>query len=94
MPDKNYTRCGRDCLRCWRNRIKHGNPLFSSADNPVIVFPEGKNIEEQEIIEWKAKQTRKTAIKEKKRERLEKQRERRAGKIIDRLDRKLNKLNF
>jgi hypothetical protein len=26
MPDKRYTRgCGTTCLRCWRNRLKHGN---------------------------------------------------------------------
>lgn len=26
MPDKRYKPgCGRECLRCWRNRLKHGN---------------------------------------------------------------------
>jgi hypothetical protein len=91
MPDKNYTQCGRDCLRCWRNRLKHANINHSSAENPIIVYPTGNNIEEQEIIEWKAKEARKNVIKEKKQDKLEKQRERRAGKIIDKLDRKLKR---
>jgi hypothetical protein len=26
MPDKRFSRgCGTSCLRCWRNRLKHGN---------------------------------------------------------------------
>jgi len=24
MPDKRHT-CGKLCIRCWRNRLKHGN---------------------------------------------------------------------
>lgn len=28
MPDKNYLpNCGKDCTRCWRNKLKHGNKL-------------------------------------------------------------------
>ncbi len=26
MPDKIYKRCGKDCVRCWRNKLKHANP--------------------------------------------------------------------
>lgn len=27
MPDKNYkTGCGKECVRCWRNKLKHANP--------------------------------------------------------------------
>jgi len=28
MPDKNYKRgCGKNCLRCWRNKLKHANKV-------------------------------------------------------------------
>jgi GNAT superfamily N-acetyltransferase len=28
MPDKRYVRgCGSSCIRCWRNRLKHANPI-------------------------------------------------------------------
>ena len=33
MPDKNYSSqnhkkgCGKNCIRCWRNKLKHGNKL-------------------------------------------------------------------
>ena len=28
MPDKNYLpNCGKDCTRCWRNKLKHANKL-------------------------------------------------------------------
>jgi len=28
MPDKNHKKgCGTDCIRCWRNKLKHGNKL-------------------------------------------------------------------
>ena len=27
MPDKNHKKgCGNDCMRCWRNKLKHANP--------------------------------------------------------------------
>lgn len=27
MPDKYHKQgCGRTCLRCWENKLKHGNP--------------------------------------------------------------------
>lgn len=25
MPDKRM--CGKTCIRCWRNKLKHGNPI-------------------------------------------------------------------
>ena len=27
MPDKINSRCGGSCIRCWRNKLKHGNKL-------------------------------------------------------------------
>ena len=28
MPDKSYKHnCGKRCLRCWRNKLKHANKL-------------------------------------------------------------------
>lgn len=37
MPDKRYKRgCGRECLRCWRNKLKHGNKLKKKkGEKPV-----------------------------------------------------------
>ena len=35
MPDKNYSSqnhkkgCGKDCIRCWKNKLKHKNELVS-----------------------------------------------------------------
>lgn len=25
MPDKIYKKCGKSCVKCWYNRLKHGN---------------------------------------------------------------------
>lgn len=42
MPDKNYKRgCGKSCLRCWQNKLKHANPHVS-GDTNEIVKPEPK----------------------------------------------------
>ena len=27
MPDKKNSRCGKGCIRCWKNKLKHGNKL-------------------------------------------------------------------
>lgn len=28
MPDKRYSKgCGKKCIRCWENRLNHGNKL-------------------------------------------------------------------
>ena len=35
MPDK-FRRCGNGCLRCWRNKLKHGVHKSSSMDFKVI----------------------------------------------------------
>jgi hypothetical protein len=38
MPDKNYGRCGRRskrCMRCWRNKLKHGNKLKKGQGGPL-----------------------------------------------------------
>ena len=39
MPDKRYVKgCGPGCLRCWQNRLKHGNPQAKAyvAKNPQL----------------------------------------------------------
>jgi len=39
MPDKRYKKgCGPECLRCWRNKLKHGNPQAKKfiAEHPEL----------------------------------------------------------
>ena len=63
MPDKNYSSqnhkkgCGKNCTRCWRNKLKHGNKLkkkcfpklfedVPSKENEQISKEYNSNIEE------------------------------------------------
>ena len=51
MPEKRYHKgCGKGCLRCWRNNLKHGNKLkkklfpqqnkwYSSDEDPIEKIP-------------------------------------------------------
>jgi hypothetical protein len=51
MPDKNYKPgCGKTCVRCWRNKLKHGSKQAKAyltknpADSPIwtVEAPEGE----------------------------------------------------
>lgn len=34
MPDKNFNpRCGKGCLRCWQNKLKHANKVKNKNKN-------------------------------------------------------------
>jgi len=55
MPDKNYSSqnhkkgCGTDCIRCWRNKLKHGNKL--KKKNFPKLFMKEKSKDEDETNE-------------------------------------------
>lgn len=74
MPEKHYGSCtARCCLRCWQNRMKHGNkwtkayvkthgvPFISfDGDFPVV----GDQVDDIDRAEVKAKAERKKTIEE------------------------------
>jgi hypothetical protein len=55
MPDKNYSSqnhkkgCGNECLRCWRNKLKHGNKL-KKKNFPKLFIKEKEEEETNERI--------------------------------------------
>lgn len=51
MPDKSYTKCDKRCLRCWRNKMKHGNNI-SSGDGEYPVYGERRESESKSYIKY------------------------------------------
>jgi hypothetical protein len=46
MPEKIRSRgCGKRCIRCWKNYIKHGNKLKKSHKNLCKVSKDNQNVE-------------------------------------------------
>ena len=46
MPEKLRSRgCGKRCIRCWKNYIKHGNKLKKSHKNLCKVSKDNQNVE-------------------------------------------------
>ena len=59
MPDKNYSSqnhkkgCGKDCIRCWKNKLKHGNKLKKKCF-PKLFEEISPNEKEQISKEYKS----------------------------------------
>lgn len=75
MPDKRYKRgCGRRCLCCWQNKLKHGCPSIRFANHAV----ENKKEPVPGYIRMTVRIERKRAQQEKRKERKDEKRSRRA----------------
>ena len=47
MPDINYKKgCGKGCIRCWKNKLKHGNKLKKKFFPKLFMKEESKDKDE------------------------------------------------
>ena len=54
MPDKNYKKgCGKSCIRCWKNKLKHGNKLKKKCF-PKLFEDISSNEEDETSKEYKS----------------------------------------
>ena len=65
MPDKIYRKdCGKDCVRCWRNRLKHGNPESKRYLKKQMELEKGIEKKEDEMPELLKEYMRKEKVTE------------------------------
>ena len=49
MPDKRYAKgCGKDCVRCWVNRLNHGSKLKKKRFPKAFMMDENDTVEKKE----------------------------------------------